>query len=106
MFHVDESRGSALALRFGDDMQAESRLSGGFGPENFGHARAWDAADAEGQIERKRSGWNRLDLHVFRFAEAHDRAFAVPFGYVRERFVEEGALCLAVHVLRVVDCFF
>ena len=51
VFDVDEGRGPAGLLRFGDDVQCEGRLAARFRPVDFHDATARQPADAERQIE-------------------------------------------------------
>ena len=81
MLGVNERRQPAGLLRVGDDVQHQRGFAGGFRPENFHHAAARDAADAERQVHRQRAGGNDLDFDLRpRVAQAHDAAFAVTFG--------------------------
>ena len=56
MFHVNESRRAAVALCLRHDVLANGGLAGRFGSEDFRDPTAWDAANAEGNIQRKRTG--------------------------------------------------
>src|SRR5205809_610196 len=72
---VDERGDAAKALRFGDDVQRQRRLAGGFRPVDLTHASARQAADAERGIEAERARGNDGDL-LERAAgtEPHDSA--------------------------------
>src|SRR5581483_1615906 len=74
---VDEGADAALLLRFGDGVQGERGLAGGFRPVDFHHPAARQAANAERDIEPERAGGNGLDVHrLVVLAEAHHRALA------------------------------
>ena len=74
---IDEGADAALLLRFGDGVQRERGLAGGFRPVDLDHAAARQAADAERDVEPERAGGDRLDVHrLVVLAELHDRALA------------------------------
>ena len=89
-------------LRFGGDVQAERGLAGGFRSEDLGDAPARNAADAERDIERERTGGDDLDLERVGFTQAHDGTIAVALDDVAEGFVEHRALGIA-HRFGVVE---
>ena len=62
MFGVDEGANAALLLCFRDRLQRERRLAGAFRTIDLDDAAAWQAADAERDVEAKPTGRNRLDL--------------------------------------------
>ena len=97
MFGVDESRGSAGLLRFGDAMQRESGLARAFGTVDFDDAATRQTADAERDVEPERSGRDRLDLHRFLRSELHHRALAERAIDLRECGVERLLPVCAVH---------
>ena len=74
---IDEGADAALLLRFGDGVQRERGLAGGFRPVDFDHPAARQAADAERDVEPERAGRDDLDVHrLVVLAELHDRALA------------------------------
>ena len=76
MFGVDEGTDAAQLLRFGDDMQRQRRLAGGFRAINLDHPATRQTADAKRDIEPERPRRNGLDFNRRALAEAHDRALA------------------------------
>ena len=93
MLGVDEGADAALLLGFGDGVQRERGLAGGFGPVDLDHAAARQAADAERDVEAERAGRDGLDVHrLVVLAEPHDRALAEGALDLRQRGVER--LCL------------
>ena len=76
MLGVDEGRQAALALGLGDHVVAERRLARGLGAEHLDHAAAGQPADAEGEVERQRTGRDDVDVDGRRIAHLHDRALA------------------------------
>ena len=73
---VDERADPPAALRLGDHVVDERRLARALRPEQLDHASAWQAADAERDVERERAGRDRSDLHLGLIAHLHDRAFS------------------------------
>ena len=74
---IDEGADAALLLRFGQAMQRERGLAGGFRPVDLDHAAARQAADAERDVEPERAGGDGVDVHrLVVLAEPHDRALA------------------------------
>ena len=89
MLRVDEGADAAALLRFGDGVERERRLAGGFRPVNLDHAAARQAADAERHVEADRAGGDGGDLHHLAvLAEAHDGALAERALDLRERGIE------------------
>ena len=89
MFGVDECGDAAVALCLGDHVQADRGLARALGAEDLDHPSPWDAADAEGDIERERAGGDHRDPHAHRvLAELHDRALAELLLDLRERDVQ------------------
>ena len=77
VFSVDERRGAAEFLHFGDDLQRERRLAARLRAVDFDHPAAWQAANAQCDIEPQRSGRYRLNVaRDIVVAKAHDRALA------------------------------
>jgi hypothetical protein len=79
---------------------ADGGFAGGFRAEDFGNASARDAADAEGDVERERTGGDGFDDQVMSIAETHDGAFAKAFIQVAQRTVERVLLAF-VHVRNI-----
>ena len=74
---IDEGADAALLLGFGDGVQRQRGLAGGFRPVDFDDAAARQAADAERDVEPERAGRDGLDVHrLVVLAELHDRALA------------------------------
>ena len=77
MFGVDEGADAAVLLRFGDGVQRQRGLAGGFRPVDLDHTAARQAADAQGDVEAERTRRNGLDFRGrLVLAKPHDRAFA------------------------------
>src|SRR5207244_10000336 len=74
MLDVDERGDAAAPLGLGDDVLADRRLARRLRAEDLGDPAAWDAADAEGQIERDRAGRDHVDRLDRGRSELHDRA--------------------------------
>ena len=86
--NIDERRGAAALLRFGDHVERERGLARAFRTVDFDHAAARQAADAECDVEPERAGRDDLDLHGFLGAQTHRRALAEGAVDLRERGVE------------------
>ena len=105
MLGVDIGAHAAELLRFGDDLQRQSRFAGRFRSIDFHHSAARHAADAERDIEAQRAGGD--DLHVFddaALAKLHDRALAellfdLAYGEV-DCFLTISVHCCLLHVPR------
>src|SRR5207253_882978 len=76
MLGVDEGGDAAAALRLGDHVVDERRLSGRLGAEDLDDAAAREPADAEGEVEGERTGRDRADVHSRVVAHLHHRALA------------------------------
>ncbi len=76
MFGVDIGRDAAFFLRFGDDVEGESRLAGRFRSENFYDASAGNTTNAKRGVESDRAGRNDIKINFRFFAEHHDGFFA------------------------------
>src|SRR6266446_482083 len=86
---VDERRGAAQLLRFGDDVQRHGGLTAGFRAVDFDDAAAREAAHAEGGVEREAARRDHTDGHQHvAAAQAHDGAFAVRLFDLRYRCFE------------------
>jgi len=73
---VDEGGEAAALLGLGDHAETEGGLAGGFRAVDLDDAALGEAADPEGEVDGKRAGAERLDLHLGIATEAHDRALA------------------------------
>src|SRR5438477_11637371 len=76
MLGIDESRHASGALRAGDDVKRERRLSAGLGPEDVHHAPAGNACAAQCDVETQAAvvdAFDRLDVVA---VELHDGALA------------------------------
>jgi len=77
VFRVDERRGSAVALRRGDDRERERRLARGLRPEDLDDAPARNSADTERDVEAQGARRNRIHfIGRARIAQAHHGAFS------------------------------
>jgi len=77
VLRVDEGADAALLLGFGDGLERQRGLAGGFGPVDLDDAAAGEPADAERDVEAERARRDRLDLdHLLVLAEPHDRTLA------------------------------
>ena len=80
MLGIDERALPALFLHFGDDLQGERGLAGGFRAVDFNHPPARQAAYAERDIQPERTGGDHLNvLNHLALAQAHDGALAKLF---------------------------
>src|SRR4029077_4432129 len=80
----------------GHDVHGEGRLAGRLRTVDLGDASAWEATDAEGEVEGQRPGGDRLDVHVRAFAHLHDGALAELLVDLGESDVE-GFVAVSVH---------
>ena len=71
---VDEGADAATGLSLGDDVVDQRRLARGLGAEDLDDPAARDAADAEREIERQRSGRDRLDVEWPSWRRASSRS--------------------------------
>ena len=62
MFGIDEGADAAALLGFGDRLQRQRGLAGGFRPIDLDDAAPRQAADAKRDIEPQRAGRDRFDL--------------------------------------------
>src|SRR5882724_5463570 len=88
MLDVNKRRESATLLRLRNHRQGKCRFSGRFRTENFYYPASWKPAYAESTIDQNVAGRNDIDIDDFLVAKAHDRAFAVIFGYLLNRQIE------------------
>ncbi len=80
VLRVHEGHLAAGLLRVRHRVQGQGRLTGGLRSVDLDDAAARQAADAEGHVERGRSGRDDLDGLHRPLAHAHDRALAeLPF---------------------------
>lgn len=75
MLGVDEGRGAAQLLAFGNGLQGEVVLPG-FRPVDLDHAALRQAADPQCDVQHQRTGRDDLDGLDDPVAHAHHRAFA------------------------------
>src|SRR5688572_14137400 len=86
MLGVDEGGHAAGLLGLRDDVQGQRGLARGLGTVDLDDAAARHAADAQGQVQGKRSGRNGLDAHLARaVAQFHDGLFSVGLLDLRQR---------------------
>src|SRR6185312_4768186 len=77
VFDVDERRHAAALLGFGDDLERDGGLTGGFRSEDFADAAAGEAAGTEGRVDRDRArGDHRDGDNGFLRSEPYNRPFA------------------------------
>jgi hypothetical protein len=89
VFGIHKGTDAAGLLRFGDGVERERRLAGGFRPVNLDHPTTRQAADAKRDIETERSGGHRFHVHrAVGLAQPHDRAFAECTLDLRERGIQ------------------
>ena len=99
MLGVDERRGAADALRFGDDLQGQRRFARGLRAVDLDDAAARQAADAECDVEPERAGRHGFDVvGGAGIAQAHDRALAELFFDLPER-GDERLLAIFFHLM-------
>ena len=75
VFRIDERTGFTFALRRGDNLQRQRRFTGGFWPVDFDNTAHWQAASAQRDIQRQRTGRNGFHIHGAIFTQTHDGAF-------------------------------
>ena len=85
---VDEGSGTAILLRFGDDVERERGLARAFRAIDFDHAAARQPADAERDVEPEAARGDRLDLHLLATTQLHRRALAERAIDLRQRRLE------------------
>ena len=93
---VDERDVAAVFLTFGNTVQGERRLTGGLGTVDLHDPAARQTADTQCDIQGKGAGRDVLHVHVFIFAQAHDRALAKLLFKLLDRCVQR---CLLVNDL-------
>src|SRR5204863_603830 len=81
MLGIDVSTEAVEFLRFGNDLERQRRLAGGFGAVDFHDSATRYAANAESDIESEGSGRDHRGVFDHApLAELHDRTFAkLPF---------------------------
>jgi hypothetical protein len=77
VLYVDEGCYPTLLLSLGDHLQSDGGFTGRFRPEDFDDAAARQAADAQGSVQRNRTGRDHRNRYdgIFR-PETQNRAFA------------------------------
>ena len=98
MFHVDEGAHPAKLLRLGDNVLANGGLSGRFRAVDFGDPPAGDPANAQRDVQRERSGRDRLHCQMIGFPKAHDRPFAETFADLAQGAVQRGLSSSIIHL--------
>ena len=73
---VDEGRVTTGLLSVGDGMQGDRGLTGGLGAVDLDDTAAWEATDAEGDVEREGTRGDHLNGRAVVIAQAHDGALA------------------------------
>jgi hypothetical protein len=73
---IDKGRQTAVALRLGDDLQTDGRLTGRLRAIDLDDPTARYAADADGRVQRQTSCRDRIHLDGIRIVESHDGALA------------------------------
>ena len=80
MLGIDECADAAIFLALGNGFETECGFTGGFRAENFNHAAAGQAADAECQVHAEGAGGNNIKVFFLLAAvHFHDGAFAEVF---------------------------
>ena len=92
---VDVGAHAAVALGLGDHVHGERRLARRLRAEDLDDPAPGQAADAEREVERERTGGDGLDADVAALAQLHDRALAELLVDLAERHLE---CLLAVHL--------
>src|SRR4051812_26310678 len=101
---VDERAYAAELLRLGEDVVDERGLARGLRAEDLDDAPARHAADAEREVERERSGRDRLHAYLRALvAHPHDRALAELAVDLRERALQGGVAGLDARGVLVVS---
>ncbi len=77
MFGIDERCDPAELLGFGDGVQRQRGLAGGFRPEQFGDSASRDPGAAQSDIQRQRTRADAFDLRVGVLVHLHDGALTV-----------------------------
>ena len=75
VFSVDKRTGFAFTLRGSDNLQRQRCFTGGFWPVDFDDTAHWQAASAQRDIQRKRTGRDSFHVHGTVFTQTHDGAF-------------------------------
>ncbi len=89
---IDEGRGAALALAFGDHLQGQRGLARGFRTVDLDHAAARQTAHAQRDVQAQRAGGNGVDGDLGMVAHAHHGALAELLLDLAERGSERAAL--------------
>jgi hypothetical protein len=89
VFRIDEGGRAAQLLHFGNNLQGEGGLAGGFRTIDFDHSAARQAAYAKRNIQPQGTSRDGLNVaHHIMVAEAHHRAFAKLFFNLAQRGVQ------------------
>ena len=97
VFRVNKRSGAACLLAFGDGVQRDRRFARGLRAVDLDDAAAREPAYAKREVERQRAGGNVLHRPVRIGAQAHDRALAKLFFYLRKSRFQ--CLCFIIHVM-------
>src|SRR4051794_7836539 len=79
MLDIDERSQSTQLLGLRNEGQRQSSLTRAFRTEDLDDPAARKAADPKGPIDENVPRRNRLDVHLRRVAEPHDRAISILF---------------------------
>ena len=93
---IERQFGKGAVMRLGEDVVDQRRLTRGLGAEDLHDATTGDAADAQREVERQRTGGDRIhaDLRAL-VAHAHDGALAELALDLRQRALQGGVTGLA-----------
>ena len=102
MLDVDVGGHAAHRLGLSDDVLSEGGLAGRLRPKDLGYSGARDATDAQRQVQRQRSGGDRLHMELLRgLAQAHDRPLAKPLLDLAQCHVQRVLLLVGCHQKRL-----
>ena len=76
MLNVDKGNLAAQLLGFSQNMQGQGGFTGRFRPIYLNDASAWQAADAQRQVQPQAAGGNGIHLHGNVGPKLHHGAFA------------------------------
>ena len=99
VLHVDKRRVAAHFLAFGDAVERQGGLTGGFRPVDLNDSAARQTADTEREVQRKRAGGDRIHVHAVVLAKAHDSALAELLFNLRQRSLKRFTLVFGLDVL-------
>ena len=92
VLHIDESHFTAHLLGFGQHLQGQGGLAGGFRPVYFHDTAPGHTADAQRQVQAQAAGGDGVHLHGHVGAQLHDGAFAELLFDLRQRRLQRGLL--------------